>query len=56
VTNKYDAESAIAALENLEPDIILSDVVMGEMSGYEFCKKIENQPTLLPYSCYSDYS
>ena len=41
VTNKYDAESAIAALENLEPDIILSDVVMGEMSGYEFCKRLK---------------
>lgn len=38
VTNKYDAESAIAALDNLEPDIILSDVVMNDMSGYEFCK------------------
>lgn len=41
VTNKYDAESAIAALENLEPDIILSDVAMGEMSGYEFCKRLK---------------
>ena len=41
VTNKYDAESAIAALENLEPDIILSDVVMGEISGYKFYKRLK---------------
>lgn len=41
VINKYDAESAIAALDNLEPDIILSDVVMNEISGYEFCRKLK---------------
>lgn len=41
VINKYDAESAISALETLEPDIILSDVVMGEMSGYDLCKTIK---------------
>ena len=41
VINKYSAESALAALETVEPDIILSDVVMGEMSGYEFCRNLK---------------
>lgn len=42
VVNKYSAESALVALESLEPDIILSDVVMGEMSGYDFCRQLKN--------------
>lgn len=55
MTNKYDAESAIAALDNLEPDIILSDVVMNDMSGYEFAK-IEGKSALLSHPGHSDYS
>src|SRR5687767_5241700 len=37
----YDsAEGALQALEDgLKPDLILSDVVMGEMNGYDFCRK-----------------
>ena len=34
------AEDALQALEDgLVPNLILSDVVMGEMNGYDFCRK-----------------
>ena len=42
IINKYSAETALEALENLEPDLILSDVIMGGMSGYEFCRKLKS--------------
>ena len=42
VVNRYSAESALESMEEVSPDIILCDVVMGEMSGYEFCRRIKN--------------
>ncbi len=41
VENRYSAESALADIEVIAPDIILSDIIMGEMSGYDFCKAIK---------------
>ena len=41
VVNRYSAEEALADLEEVKPDIILSDIIMGEMSGYEFCKTLK---------------
>lgn len=35
VVNCYSAESALADMDKIKPDIILSDVVMGEMDGYD---------------------
>lgn len=31
----YNAESAVALIETFEPDIVLSDVVMGKMTGVD---------------------
>ena len=42
VENRYSAEEALADLEQVKPDIILSDIIMGEMSGYDFCKTIKS--------------
>lgn len=42
VVNRYSAEEALADLEDVRPDIILSDIIMGKMSGYEFCSKVKN--------------
>ncbi len=31
----YSAESAVAAIETFEPDVVLSDVIMGKMTGVD---------------------
>ena len=42
VENRYSAESALADMDNIRPDIILSDIIMGEMSGYDFCRTLKS--------------
>jgi len=42
IENRYSAEEALADLEQVKPDIILSDIIMGKMSGYDFCKTVKN--------------
>lgn len=41
VVNKYSAESALESIADIKPDIILSDVIMGEMNGYDFCRQLK---------------
>ncbi len=42
VENRYTAEDALEDLDQTRPDIILSDIIMGEMSGYDFCKTVKS--------------
>lgn len=42
VVNRYSAEEALADLEEVKPDLILSDIIMDKMSGYEFCQVLKN--------------
>ena len=41
VVNKYSAESALESMAEIKPDIVLSDVIMGDMNGYEFCRHLK---------------
>ena len=41
VIYRFDAESALKAAREEEPSLILSDVVMPGLSGYELCKAIK---------------
>ncbi len=41
VVNRYSAEDALADIKETCPDIVLSDIIMGKMSGYEMCRKIK---------------
>lgn len=45
IVSKYSAESALADMEKIAPNIILSDVIMGEISGYDFCRKMKEERT-----------
>lgn len=39
-----NGSEALNILNNLQPDLILLDVKMPKMGGYEFCKKIQSRP------------
>lgn len=41
VDNRYSAEAALQDMEQIQPDIIVSDIIMGEMSGYDFCHALK---------------
>lgn len=48
VTEASNGEEALEALlnpsnENL-PDLVITDIVMPRMNGYEFCRKLKNTP------------
>ncbi len=51
-TNNYkvqhanDGEEALALLKQNVPDIIISDVVMPKIDGYELCKRIKSDENL----------
>ena len=40
---RHDGHEAIAAAESLRPEVILLDISMPGMSGYEVCKQIREQ-------------
>lgn len=39
-----DGESAIAKMEAFNPDLVISDVIMPGMDGYELCSRIRENP------------
>ena len=42
IITHFSAESALKAMQEEEPDLVISDVLMPGMSGYEFCKHIKD--------------
>ena len=39
----YDATSALELLESVEPDLILLDIMLPDISGVDFCLQIRNK-------------
>jgi signal transduction histidine kinase/DNA-binding response OmpR family regulator len=46
VTLVENAETALTIIKKVQPDLIISDVVMGEMNGVAFCKHIKSDEEL----------
>lgn len=46
VTAVDSAEAALGIIKKVQPDLVISDVVMGEMNGVDFCKHIKTDEEL----------
>lgn len=40
----YDGEEGLKKVENEHPDIVLLDIVMPKLSGYQVCRKLKKDP------------
>jgi two-component system cell cycle response regulator len=46
VATAADGMAAVAEVERFHPDLVLLDVMMPKMSGFEVCQKIKGNPAL----------
>ncbi len=46
VASAADGMAAVAEVERFRPDLVLLDVMMPRMSGFEVCQKIKGNPAL----------
>ncbi|MCP4639353.1 MAG: response regulator [bacterium] len=55
VVNAYDGISAIDLAESEKPDLVLLDIMMPMMSGYEVCEQLKASPEtkFIPVVCLS---
>ncbi|RCJ18507.1 two-component system response regulator [Nostoc sp. ATCC 43529] len=44
VIKAYDAKDGMSKAINHQPDAIITDVVMPEVSGFEFCRQLKRNP------------
>src|SRR4030043_1037259 len=41
-----DGEEALAAIPSFKPDVILADIEMPKINGYQLCEKIKQDPLI----------
>ena len=46
VITAYDGEGALACVESQAPDLILTDIMMPGMDGFELCKRLKADPNV----------
>ena len=44
VRTAYDGEQAVEAAEAMRPEVVLLDIGMPKLDGYEVCRRIREQP------------
>jgi CheY-like chemotaxis protein len=53
VTTANHGEEAVRVAEQIIPDLVLMDVRMPRMTGYDACRAIKANPTIHIYRCIS---
>ncbi len=46
IKSTSNGEEALAAMPSFQPDIVLADIEMPKMNGYQLCEKIKQNPSL----------
>lgn len=46
VATAFDGQEALELIKNNPPDLILSDIMMPNMDGYELCREVKKDPSL----------
>lgn len=44
----YDGQETLDRVGEVKPDLILLDIMMPKLSGYEVCRKLKNDPATAP--------
>jgi len=44
VAMAYDGQAALTKVEEFQPDLIILDIMMPKLSGYEVCKQLRRNP------------
>ena len=55
VIEKYSATDALVFLEHTQPDIIISDLMLGDMNGIELLKKVKGNNINVPFIIITAY-
>ena len=55
VIERYSGTEALAFLENAEPDLIISDLMLGDMDGIELLKKVKANNINVPFIIITAY-
>jgi two-component system response regulator MprA len=45
VSSAHDGEEGLEAVEAFNPDLIVLDIMMPKMDGYEFCRRLRSDPS-----------
>jgi DNA-binding response OmpR family regulator len=44
IATVYDGEQALASVDSFSPDVMLLDIGLPGMSGYEICRRLRDRP------------